>query len=438
MSTPGSTYFEDAKSSYGRLARFISQFADSAFIRNLGAFATAEAANKVTRIVAMVVIARSLSVEAIGIAAIALTSFELIRIITNNGVGQMIVRASDDALEAVCARAHQLNVIACTAAGVLQIIAGLALWRFTGTPALMLMGVCLAMVFFGMPFGLVRIFRAMRRNRMDVVARINFYQVSSDNALSLLLAFCGFGAWALVLPKLLTFPIWLVGARRADGWRPAAGVAPAPVKDFRAFCAPVLATETLKGLRLHLDKAVIAALLGVEALGVYYFAFNAGLGLAQTLSLAFSACLYPQLCKALRRGEDVAAVWMNVTGVFAALATGLFILQIVAAPFYVPLVFGESWRMAVPIVVILCLAALPRFVSDCASQLARVAKLTALETGATFVSWLASMSAIAAGAALGGLTGAAVGLAAAAWIIDPAIALAIRNRARSARLQDAQ
>ena len=87
MSTPGSTYFEDAKSSYGRLARFISQFADSAFIRNLGAFATAEAANKVTRIAAMVVIARSLSVEAIGIAAIALTSFELIRIITNNGVG---------------------------------------------------------------------------------------------------------------------------------------------------------------------------------------------------------------------------------------------------------------------------------------------------------------------------------------------------------------
>ena len=438
MSTPGSTYFEDAKSSYGRLARFISQFADGAFIRNLGAFATAEAANKVTRIAAMVVIARSLSVEAIGIAAVALTSFELIRIITNNGIGQMIVRASDDALEAVCARAHQLNFVACTAAGVLQIIAGLALWRFTGTPALMLMGVCLAMVFFGMPFGLVRIFRAMRRNRMDVVARINFYQVSSDNALSLLLAFCGFGAWALVLPKLLTFPIWLVGARRADGWRPVAGVAPAPIKEFRAFCAPVLATETLKGLRLHLDKAVIAALLGVEALGVYYFAFNAGLGLAQTLSLAFSACLYPQLCKALRRGEDVAAVWMNVTGVFATLATGLFILQIVAAPFYVPLVFGESWRMAVPIVVILCLAALPRFISDCASQLARVAKLTALETGATFVSWLASMSAIAAGAALGGLTGAAIGLAAAAWIIEPAIALTIRNRAKSMRLQDAQ
>ena len=438
MSTQGSTYFEDAKSSYSRLARFASQFADGAFIRNLGAFATAEAANKVTRIAAMVVIARSLSVEAIGIAAIALTSFELIRIITNNGVGQMIIRASDDALEAVCARAHQLNVIACTAAGVLQIIAGLVLWRFTGTPALMLMGVCLAMVFFGMPFGLVRIFRAMRRNRMDVVARINFYQVSSDNALSLLLAFCGFGAWALVLPKLLTFPIWLVGARRADGWRPVAGVAPAPVREFRAFCAPVLATETLKGLRLHLDKAVIAALLGVEALGVYYFAFNAGLGLAQTLSLAFSACLYPQLCKAMRRGEDVAAVWMNVTGVFATLATGLFILQIVAAPFYVPLVFGESWRMAVPIVVILCLAALPRFVSDCASQLARVAKLTALETGATFVSWLASMSAIAAGAALGGLAGAAVGLAAAAWIIEPAIALAIRNRAKSMRLQDAQ
>ena len=436
MSAPQSAYFGDAKGFYRRLTGALSQAGDNAFIRNLSAFATAEAANKITRIVAMVVIARSLSVEAIGIAAVALTSFELIRIITNNGVGQMIVRAGDNELEGVCARAHQLNFVICGGAALLQLAAGAILWRFTQTPALFAMSACLALVFIGMPFGLVRIFRAIRRNRMDLVARINFYQVSSDNALSLMLAFCGFGAWALVLPKLLTFPVWLVGARRADGWRPAAGVAPAPVETFRTFCGPVLATETLKGLRLHLDKAVIASLLGVEALGVYFFAFNAGLGLAQTLSLAFSACLYPQLCKALRQGENVAAIWTRATGVFLSLASTLFAFQIAAASIYVPLVFGENWRASVPVVMILCLAAAPRFLSDCASQLARVSKLTSLETKTTFVSWLGSMGAIAAGAASGGLAGAAIGLAAAAWVIEPAAALIIRNRAKTAGVQD--
>lgn len=431
MNTINPAYYSSLLEAPKRLVRYIALFSDGAFVRNLRAFVSAEAANKITRIAAMVFIARSLSVEEIGVAALALTSFELVRIITNNGVGQMIVRASDGDLESVCARAHQLNFVICAGAGILQIVVGFMLWRFTGAPALFVMGISLALIFFGMPFGLVRIFRAIRRNRMDLVARISLFQVSSDNALSLALALCGFGAWALVLPKLLTFPVWLVGARRSDNWRPVKSVAPASTKEFFAFCAPILATEALKGLRLHLDKAVIAGLLGVEALGVYFFAVNAGLGLAQTLSLAFSACLYPQLCKALRQGEDVAAIWTKITGLFLCLASALFILQIAAAPFYVPLVFGETWRAAVPVVMVLCLAAAPRFLSDCASQLARVAKLTALETKTTFASWALSMIATAAGAAIGGLGGAAIGLAAAAWVIEPVAAFIIRNRAKT-------
>lgn len=420
-----------ALSAAGAIAAF-RRFKESAFGRNLLAFGGAEITNKVTRIAAMVVIARSISAEAMGAAAIALTSFELIRIITNNGIGQMIVRAEAENLEAVCARAHQLNFLVCTAAGVFQIAAGLLLWRLTGTPALFFMSASLSLVFFGMPFGLVRIFRAMRRNRMDVVAKINVAQVSADNLLGLALALAGFGAWALVAPKFLTFPIWLIGARRSDDWRPSAGVPMASLESFRTFCLPICATEALKGVRLHLDKALIAAILGVEALGVYFFAFNAGLGLAQTLSAAFAACLYPQLCKAHRQGERVVAVWTRATGIFLFPACLVCAFQIAAAPIYVPLVFGEQWGSAAPFVAVLCLAAAPRFISDCASQLARVRELTSVEAGATFVSCAASMLAVAACAYFGGLMGAVIGLVAAAWAIEPAAAFLIRQKAKSA------
>ena len=413
--------------------RFISRFADSRFAQNLGAFAAAEVANKISRIVAMIFIARSLSVEAIGIAALALTSFELIRIVTNNGVGQMIVRADDDALESICKRAHQVNFFLCGFAGALQLCAGLLLSLLTENVTFFYMGACLAFVFFGMPFGLVRIFRAMRRNQMDVVARINFQQVSADNALSLCLAVSGFGAWALVLPKLLTFPIWLIGARRADDWTPKASVSPADLTAFRSFCLPVLATEALKGLRLHLDKAIIAGLLGVEALGVYFFAFNAGLGLAQTLSLAFSACLYPQLCSLGQRGAALAQAWTKFTGLFLVGASGLFLVQIAAAPFYVPLIFGESWRETTPIVVLLCLAAAPRFLSDCTSQLARAANLTRLETLLTLVSSSTTLIGIAVGAMVGGLGGAALGIVFAAWIVEPVGAFVMRKFVKERR-----
>ena len=417
-----------------RLKALVAQIADGAFLRNVGSFAAAEVANKITRIAAMVIIARSLSVEEIGFAAIAITTFELVRTLTNNGIGQMIVRANDDELESVCRRAHQLNFMACGAAGVVQVVVGLAIWQAIGNPALFWMTSVLSLVFLGMPFGLVRIFRAMRRNRMDLVARINFYQISSDNALSLVLAILGFGAWAIVLPKLLTFPIWLICARRSDTWRPNADTPLAPFMDFRRFCAPLLASEILKGGRLHLDKAVIVALLGVEALGIYFFAFNAGLGLAQTLSVAFSACLYPQLCKANRNGGDLITIWTKLSAVFLAAASCVFLFQIAAAKFYVPIVFGESWRSAVPIVVILCFAALPRFLSDCVSQLARAASNTSLEARATLISGFLSIAAIAVGAQIGGLTGAAIGLAGMAWVVEPVAAVIIRNRVKKGSL----
>ena len=422
-----------ARNALETIDRFIARFADRTFIRNLSVFAAAEIANKATRILAMVIIARSLTVEAIGIAALAITSFELIRIITNNGIGQMIVRSDDASLESVCNRAHQLNFIFCGGAAALQVMVGVCLWQLTQTPVFLGMSICLALVFLGMPFGLVRIFRTMRRNKMDVVARINFQQVSSDNALSLILALLGFGAWALVLPKLLTFPIWLIGARCSDNWRPKPQVTPASYSDFRKFCAPILATETLKGVRLHADKAIIAGILGVEALGLYYFAFNAGLGLAQTVSMAFSACLYPQLCKIGRNYDHVVAVWTKITGVFLAGALFVFGMQIIAAPLYVPLVFGEAWRITVPIVTVLCLAAVPRFLSDCASQLARASRLTQLETGVTLISSIATMTAIAIGAQLSGLFGAAIGLVMAAWIVEPVGAFWVRRQAIKGR-----
>ena len=414
------------------LARVYS-FLDSSFGRNLKAFGSAEVVNKITRIAAMVIIARSLSIEALGIAAIALTSFELIRIITNNGIGQMIVRASDQELEAISLRSHHLNILFCSGAGIMQLIVGGWFLRFSETPSLFAMCAVLSLIFFGMPFGLVRIFRAIRRNRMDLVAKINFYQVSADNLLALVFALFGFGAWALVLPKLITFPIWLIGARRADDWIPRSTVNAAPIRSFYKFCGPVLATETLKGMRQHADKALIGALLGVEALGIYFFAVNAGLGLAQTISMAFSACLYPQLCQAERQGRNVVAAWSKFTSVSLIVLTVLFVFQAAAAPIYVPIVFGASWTNIVPLVVVLCLAATPRLLSDCASQLARVKKITACETAAAFISFVVSMAAISTGATINGLMGAAIGLVLAAWIVEPITALVIRSVAQKER-----
>ena len=103
---------------------------------------------------------------------------------------------------------------------------------------------------------------------------------------------------------------------------------------------------------------VIGGLLGAEALGIWYFAVNAGFGLATSLSAAFSTVLYPNLCAAVDRSHAMGkAMKLGV-----AIMAPVIVLQAAAAPFYVPVVFGAKWTSLTDLVSILCLAVLPGLV----------------------------------------------------------------------------
>jgi len=394
----------------------------SPLFRNIRSFMGAEFSNRVTRILAMIFVARALSPEMFGIAATILITHELTKILTANGIGQMIIASDDNNLESVCHRAHQLNFLACFSAAFIQCAAGAMLALWLNNISIFYMSICLSLVFAGMPFGLVRIFRAARRNDLHVMARINHRQITADNFLTLALAIAGFGAWAMVLPKALTMPIWLIGARASDSWVPNSKIKSVPIESFSTYCRPFLLTEALKAGRIHLDKAIVGSILGIEALGIYFFAINAGLGFATTFSRLMADCLMPHICTAVRDGKDAIAAWKKITPLLMGAGTALFTFQAAMAPFYVPLVFGSQWADYGIIVALLCLAATPRLLSDCTSQLARTTKNTSPETVSTAFITATSICILTISTLIGGLLGAAIALPLAAWLFEPAAA----------------
>ena len=379
--------------------------------RGIAGFASAELANRIVRLGAILVIARYTNAELLGTAALALSLFELTRVLTQAGIGQRIVAADDGELAAICERGYRLFWICCAGVALIQlIIAAILFTAFAMTEAAAMLAV-LSGVYLFMPAGLVQIFLLMRDERLTTCASIGATQAILDHLLTAALIIFWPSAWAIVLPKLLTAPVWTMLARRARPWL-REGTAPAAAGEFRAYCGGVLASELMTALRLNADKLVISAMLGMQALGTYYFAFGAGLGIAQSLVTAFGTVLFASLCRAGAAERQLQLRTALLIGL--AILTPIVAAQVFLAPIYVPIVFGSHWAPAAPYLALLSIAAIPLFLLSGIGAAYRANRKPGRDAGLASIATMAALGGLALGAThslIAACAGYSIGLA---------------------------
>ena len=377
-----------------------------AFARGMLAYGSAEAVTRIVRLGAILVIARQISPAMLGTAALALSLFELVRVLSNVGIGQRIINADGKELPAICNAASRLFWIVCLGvAGIQLAIAAIAALSF-GLRDVASMLAVLSAVYLFMPAGLVQIFLAMRAQRMGATARVAAAQNIADCALTVALAVIWPSPWAIVLPKLLTAPIWLVMARRTYNWTPDPDAGRAPLAAFSSFGPAILGSELLTAARLNCDKLLVGALLGTEALGLYYFAFNAGLGITQSLVTASNLVLFPHLAK--MRGAALEREFKRAFLTGLAIVVPLVAAQTLFAPLYVPVVFGDNWIEATPYLSLLACAAIPLFIAALLGARFRALGTPYAETCLMAISTLTALLGLSLGAQIS-LTAACIG-----------------------------
>lgn len=396
-------------------------------IRNIGWYGLAELVTRVSRLVTTVIIARALSPVDLGLAALAITSFELVRVLASCGLSELVVRAPAARLDAVCRTVHRAGWIVCIAMAAIQIAVGLGMGWQAGRGDAVQLTMTLAAVFVVMPFGLVNAYLLRRNCQLHTLARVTAIQVAADNVLTAVLALAGAGAWAVVLPKVLTAPIWLIGVRMAQSWSapPQAGFI--PLREVVRFCLPVLGSELLQAARLNLDKVIVGALAGIEALGIYYFVFNAGIGFSLSLTSALSNSLFPELARLASKPVGLLRKFDRAMLRAVLPISAIIALQAAAALIYVPIVFGARWSFAAELVAVLCLSAVTKPVFDAAMLLVRAAGAPLIEFAASSFLTCVTLLALAIGLTVD-LAHGVTALALTTLVVQAATALLIRYR----------
>lgn len=340
------------------------------FIRNIGWLGGAELINRFIRLGATVVLARSLTEADYGLAAVVLTTNDIANVfIIRSGIGSKIVQAPEEDVADYCQTAYWLNWILGICLFILQCCASFPIAYFYKDNDLIVPICFAAIVYLIMPFFLVHNALIDRANRLQVTAISTAIQSMLINVLTMAFASLKMGLWAIVIPVVITIPVWIVVTHINHPWRPKLKFSLYRWQELVSFGKNVLGSELLDKLRANLDYLLVGYFLGVDALGLYFFAFNAGLGISLNVINVVVWPLYPHLCAVRNNYQQLKSKYFQSLKTISTIVIPLVILQASLAPIYVPLVFGEKWRSAIPIIVLVCLSALPRPFANASSIL---------------------------------------------------------------------
>lgn len=330
------------------------------FIRNLGWLGASEVINRVLRLVTTVVLARSLSDYDYGLAALVLTTHEFTQVFTRIGIGGKVIQADEQNLEAICRGAYWLNWVICSGLFIIQCLASFSVASFYHDNRLILPVCLLGTIYLVTPFGRIQTALIQRENRLKVTAISSVTQLSVANILTAVFAILHMGMWAIVLPRILVTPIDIYISLKNHPWRITKGFTTERWREIFRFGVSILGSSLLDTLRNNLDYLIIGRFLGVKELGVYFFAFNAGLGISTSIIQSITVALYPHLCAARSNWTEFKKRYSSSLKTIAKIIIPFVLLQTSLAPLYVPIIFGKKWVMAIPILMIICLSAIPR------------------------------------------------------------------------------
>ena len=408
------------------LQRQIRAALEDRLVRNVGWYGLAEFANRFTRLVTTVVLARWLIPHDFGIAAIAITTFEIVRVLAQYGIGQAVIRAPAAELQAICNTAYRASWFVCLLAFAVQLLTGAIIANVTGRQDVFWMIASLAVVYLTFPFGQIQSFLIARSNQLHIFAGIAVVQVAIDNLLTAAFAIGGLGAWAVVLPKLIVAPIWVIGMRRGVDWKRDKSAGFSSMRALMTFSLPVIGSELLVAARFNFDKVLVGSILGVEALGIYYFVFNAGLGFSLSLTASLAASVYPHLAEIAAKPRELLVRYDGLLWSAALPCATVIALQAALSLLYVPIVFGARWDSVAWLVAVLCASAIPKPMFDSASQLLRALGQPRTEFLASANLTAISLATLAVALPYG-LAAGVIAQSAAAIIVQIGIALAVRS-----------
>ncbi len=293
-----------------------------------------------------IVLARLLKPEDFGVVALCTAALAILGRLGSIGVGEAIVQAKDE------------NPVFLSTAFWLQAMTTIIIWliaiavlRFAGLFSPLAARIFFVLACFQAGNLLLFPMGQILRRRFDF-KRLSLVEIAVDTpaaAISLLLAWRGFGPWALVWPAMCSLLakgllIWAL-----SGWLPRLRFEPVLVRTILGLSPAYLAFSVLEEMVHRTADLVIGRLGGRSLLGYYSRAFNLAEMYTMNIASAANSAAFPLFCRLMPFPQELERAFSLLARVFLFGASVVYCATGVLAPELIHWIFGDQWLPVVPL-----------------------------------------------------------------------------------------
>ena len=219
----------------------------------------------------------------------------------------------------------------------------------------------LSIIFLVEPLDLV--FRAVLERELEFarLQKVKMFRFVFQAILIITLVLLGFGVisyvYGIIAATALSAITFLIIFLRNNLWVPSLHFKLSDIKEHYSFGAYVTGKSFLNYMGRHFDELIVGAVLGVEPLGIYYFAKKVVERPMQLFVRSFSKVSFPMFSKLKSKLEKMTKAYFNLMHAVSSVGFLIFGSMIVFAPLLIPLIFGEEWVESIFLIQVFSLTA---------------------------------------------------------------------------------
>lgn len=379
----------------------------------LTAFATLS--TTVIQVGGLLVLGRLLLPADFGLVAMLAVVFGLAEMFAQMGVGEGIVQHRDALDSDQLSTLFWTNCALGAAAYLLILLCAPLVVALYGEPALLELIPYASIPIAIAPLG-INVAALLRRSlRFGMLAAVDVGKALIGTTTAIAGALLGWGVWALVAGQVsaaacAAAALLAVGAR--EGWLPRFRYDLRRVRGILSFGIYFFGSNIVNYVNSRVDQLLIGGLLGARDLGFYSMAFNLVAQPAAKTNQVLTQVAFPIMARAQNEAAQLRRWYSGLLHMLATVNAPLLLGMAAVAALFIPLLLGDKWSPAVPLVQVLAVLSLLRSAGNAGGTL-----IYALGQARFAFRWNAGLmllvpAAAYLGAAYFGLLGVALGLVA--------------------------